>query len=144
MFYRRKILLALLEAFGGILTKTDCQKLVFLFCVRRGKNYYDFFPHKYGNFSFLLHQDRERLIDLGYLVKQNDFELKEAQAYLEEQIQDGREWIANTTTPGIGDASIFIFVDWTTSFGEVKKAFSFEQKFPKSHAVSCSLNPDHS
>jgi hypothetical protein len=45
MFYRRKILLALLEAFGGSLKRTDCQKLLFLFCQRRGKNYYDFFPY---------------------------------------------------------------------------------------------------
>lgn len=82
MFYRRKILLALLEAFGGSLAKTDCQKVMFLFCTRRGKNYYDFFPHKYGNFSFLLHQDWGRLIDLGYLAKQQSFELQESQSYL--------------------------------------------------------------
>lgn len=89
MLYRRKILLALLEAFGGSLAKTDCQKLMFLFCSRRGKNYYDFFPYKYGNFSFLLYQDWERLIDLGYLVKQNNFQLKEAQSHLKElQLED--------------------------------------------------------
>jgi uncharacterized protein (DUF488 family) len=83
MFYRRKILIALLEAFGGSLTKTDCQKLIFLFCLRRGKNYYDFFPYKYGNFSFLLYQDWNRLMDLGYLVKQNNFQLSDTRPYLE-------------------------------------------------------------
>jgi uncharacterized protein YwgA len=76
VFYRRKILLALLEAFGGSLTKTDCQKLLFLFCLRRGKNYYDFFPHKYGNFSLILSQDRGRLADLGFLMSHGDFQLK--------------------------------------------------------------------
>lgn len=89
MFYRRKILLALLEAFGGILPKTDCQKLIFLFCLRRGKNYYDFFPHKYGNFSFLLYQDWERLVALGYLVRQSYFQLNEPQPYLRQiQLED--------------------------------------------------------
>ena len=82
MFYRRKILLALLEAFGGSLQKTDCQKLLFLFCSRRGKNYYDFFPHKYGNFSIVLSQDRSRLADLGLLISHSDFHLKDDCTYL--------------------------------------------------------------
>lgn len=81
MLYRRKIILALLEAFGGSLKRTDCQKLLFLFCQRRGKNYYDFFPHKYGSFSFLLYQDKNRLTDLGYLVEQDKFQLNEGQSY---------------------------------------------------------------
>lgn len=89
MFYRRKVLLALLEDFGGSLARTDCQKLMFLFCLRRGKNYYDFFPHKYGNFSFLLYQDWERLIELGYLAKQNSVQLKETQSYPKQlQLED--------------------------------------------------------
>jgi uncharacterized protein (DUF488 family) len=84
VFYRRKILLALLEVFGGSLTKTDCQKLLFLFCLRRGKNYYDFFPHKYGNFSLILSQDRGRLADLGFLMSHSDFQLKDDYAYLDQ------------------------------------------------------------
>lgn len=84
MFYRRKILLALIEVFGGSLTKTDCQKLLFLFCERRGKNYYDFFPHKYGNFSLILTQDKNRLADLGMLTSHNDFRLKGDEAYLDQ------------------------------------------------------------
>jgi hypothetical protein len=31
MYYRRKILLALLEVFGGSLPSTDCEKLLFAF-----------------------------------------------------------------------------------------------------------------
>ena len=81
MFYRRKILLALLEAFDGSLKRTDCQKLLFLFCQRRGKNYYDFFPYKYGSFSFVLHQDKNRLTDLGILVEQDIFQLKEGVSF---------------------------------------------------------------
>jgi uncharacterized protein (DUF488 family) len=82
MYYRRKILLALIEAFGGTLTKTDCQKLTFLFCARRAKNYYDFFPHKYGNFSLILAQDKIRLADLDLLTSDKDFQLKENLSFL--------------------------------------------------------------
>lgn len=84
MYYRRKILLALLEAFGGSLAKTDCQKLLFLFCLRRGKNYYDFFPYKYGGFSFILYQDRDRLANLGILSSQDNFQLDGSQAYFDQ------------------------------------------------------------
>ena len=73
MFYRRKIVLALLEAFGGSLAPTDCQNLLLLFCQRRGKNYYDFFPHNSSAYSFLLYQDKARLISLGLLADQDVF-----------------------------------------------------------------------
>src|SRR3989304_7086803 len=53
MYYRRKILLALIEVFGGSLQSTDCEKLLFNFCQKTGKNHYYFFPYKYGPFSFL-------------------------------------------------------------------------------------------
>jgi uncharacterized protein (DUF488 family) len=90
VFYRRKILLSLIEVFGGFLSKTDCQKLLFLFCQRRGKNYYDFFPHKYGNFSLVLSQDRSRLADLGFLTSHSDFQLKDNHCYIEQIKEEDR------------------------------------------------------
>lgn len=82
MFYRRKIVLALLEAFGGSLSTTDCENLLFLFCQRRGKNYYDFFPTSSGPTSFLLCQDKERLISLGFLAEEEGFCLANQQSFL--------------------------------------------------------------
>jgi uncharacterized protein (DUF488 family) len=84
VFYRRKFLLSLIEIFGGLLPKTDCQQLVFLFCLRQGKNYYDFFPHKEGSFSFILAQDKKRLTDLGFLTPHNDFLLQSKQSYIDQ------------------------------------------------------------
>lgn len=82
MYYRRKVLLALLEAFGGLLTRTDCQKLLFLFCQYTNRNYYDFFPYKYGSFSLLAYQDKRRLTDLGFLKDSDDFALKGHQNFI--------------------------------------------------------------
>lgn len=82
MFYRRKILLALIEAFGGTLSEIDCQKLLLLFCLRRGENYYDFFPHTRGNFSLILSQDRDRLANLGFLTSHDNFQLNTNQSYI--------------------------------------------------------------
>ncbi len=82
MFYRRKILLALIEAFGGTLSEIDCQKLLLLFCLRRGENYYDFFPHSRGNFSLILVQDKNRLANLGFLVPNDTFQFSTNQSYI--------------------------------------------------------------
>ena len=84
MFYRRKILLALIEVFGGSLQSTDCEKLLFNFCQQTGKNHYDFFPYKYGPFSFLSYYDKRRMIDLGLLKTADDFQLSTKHSYLNE------------------------------------------------------------
>ncbi len=73
MLYRRKILLALLETFGDFLMMEDCCNLLLLFCQRRGKNFYDFFPYTSGQYSFLLEQDKARLIALGFLTNSSIF-----------------------------------------------------------------------
>ncbi len=84
MYYRRKILLALIEVFGGSLRSTDCEKLLFNFCQQTGKNHYDFFPYKYGAFSFLSYYDKRRLIELGLLKSAKDFQLNTEHSYLKE------------------------------------------------------------
>ena len=84
MYYRRKILLALIEVFGGSLQNTDCEKLLFNFCQQTGKNHYDFFPYKYGPFSFLSYYDKRRMIDLDLLKKADDFQLDTKHSYLNE------------------------------------------------------------
>jgi uncharacterized protein (DUF488 family) len=84
MYYRRKILLALIEVFGGSLQSTDCEKLLFNFCQQTGKNHYDFFPYKYGPFSFLSYYDKRRMIELGLLKSADDFHLNSKHSYLKE------------------------------------------------------------
>jgi len=84
MYYRRKILLALIEVFDGNLKNTDCEKLLFNFCKMTGKNHYDFFPHRFGPFSFVSYYDKRRLTDLGLLNPTLDFQLAKKHSYLQE------------------------------------------------------------
>jgi uncharacterized protein (DUF488 family) len=84
MYYRRKILLALIEVFDGKLKNTDCEKLLFNFCKMTGKNHYDFFPHRFGPFSFVSYYDKRRLTDLGLLNPTLDFQLAKKYSYLQE------------------------------------------------------------
>lgn len=84
MYYRRKILLALIEAFGGDLHNTDCEKLLFSFCKVTGRNYYDFFPHRFGPFSIVSYYDKQRLAELGLLKHAQSFSLNTKHSYLED------------------------------------------------------------
>jgi uncharacterized protein (DUF488 family) len=74
--------MALVETFGGKLQRTDCQKLLLLFCHYTGQNYYDFFPYKYGGFSFLVYRDKERLEQMGFLTGGEDFQIKNGSSFI--------------------------------------------------------------
>lgn len=62
MYYRRKILLALLETFDNALDKLSLQKLLFLLSRRQQKPAFHFVPYKYGCFSFQANADLRTLI----------------------------------------------------------------------------------
>lgn len=57
MYYRRKILLALLEVFENKLEKISLQKLLMLVTMLQEKPDYYFIPYKYGCFSFQANAD---------------------------------------------------------------------------------------
>jgi hypothetical protein len=61
MYYRRKILLALLDQFGGRIDKISVQKLLFLFAGQQDKKSFYFVPYKFGCFSFQADADLRTL-----------------------------------------------------------------------------------
>ncbi len=67
LYYRRKILLALLEMFGGQLTAKSLQKYLFLFTTKQTIPSFDFIPYKYGCFSFQANQDILTMQKYGYI-----------------------------------------------------------------------------
>ena len=67
MFYRRKIILSLLQAFDGHLPKISLQKLLFLFANRQSKPNYDFVPYHYGCYSFSANADLTAMVGHGLL-----------------------------------------------------------------------------
>jgi uncharacterized protein (DUF488 family) len=69
MFYRRKVILALLQAFGGELEKIALQKLLFLFAVRQEKSVYEFVPYQYGCYSFSARADMNAMAAKGDLLE---------------------------------------------------------------------------
>lgn len=73
MFYRRKILLALLEIFDNKLSKIELQKYLFLATVTQKEPVYEFVPYKYGSYSFTAWSDLNALCSKGYIkIDEND------------------------------------------------------------------------
>ncbi|MEY4905160.1 MAG: hypothetical protein RLZZ292_2975 [Bacteroidota bacterium] len=72
MFYRRKIILALLQVFEGNLSKISLQKLLFLFTTRQLKSDYDFVPYRFGCYSFSANADLTAMTKHGQLSENAD------------------------------------------------------------------------
>lgn len=69
MFYRRKIILALLQLFDGHLDKIRLQKLLFLFTQRQVKSEYEFVPYRFGCYSFSANVDMTAMVTRGFLAE---------------------------------------------------------------------------
>lgn len=80
MYYRRKIILALINEFGNKLSKLDLQKLLFIFTQQQQNAVYNFVPYKFGCYSFQAASDLSTLskykliseTEKNYQLKTND------------------------------------------------------------------------
>lgn len=71
MYYRRKIILSLLQVFNGELDKMSLQKLLFLLSRQQADKSFHFVPYKFGCFSFQANADLSTLGKYG-LVSESD------------------------------------------------------------------------
>lgn len=67
MYYRRKLILNLLDRFDGNLTAKRFQKLLFLMTRSQEKKAFDFVPYRYGCYSFQASQDLHTMAGQGFL-----------------------------------------------------------------------------
>lgn len=85
MFYRRKIILALLQLFDGQLDKIRLQKLLFLFANKQAKAEYDFIPYKFGCYSYSANADMTAMVTRNFLNEdEKTFEKKDNIDYLKQ------------------------------------------------------------
>lgn len=83
MYYRRKILLALLEAFDNKLDKISLQKLLLLVSKEQLKPDFHFVPYKFGCYSFQATADLQTMSKYNQVVlTNNDWTKIDATAYL--------------------------------------------------------------
>ena len=68
MYYRRKILLSILQVFDNKLEKIRLQKLLLLYTKKQSIPAYQFVPYKYGCFSFQANADLSTLAKYGQVT----------------------------------------------------------------------------
>lgn len=67
MYYRRKIILNLLDRFDGDMTAKRFQKLLFLMTRSQENKSFDFLPYRYGCYSFRASQDLHTMANQGLI-----------------------------------------------------------------------------
>lgn len=83
MYYRRKILLALLEAFDNRLDKISLQKLLLLVSKQQLKSDFHFVPYKFGCYSFQATADLQTMVKYNQVVIQcNDWVKTDTEIYI--------------------------------------------------------------
>ncbi len=87
MFYRRKLILALLESFERSISRLEMQKYLFLLTREQGKPVYDFIPYKYGCYSFTAASDISVMQSQGLLHINNDVITKACEDNYQNQIE---------------------------------------------------------
>lgn len=106
MYYRRKLILALLKELGGDLTQTQLQKYLFLVTRKQINKSFDFVPYLYGCFSFRANQDILTLSKLGHLSqRRNRIFLEDSHNYYSE-LSRFDQIILNNLTDSFGKAPI--------------------------------------
>jgi len=97
MYYRRKIILSLIQVFDGELEKIQLQKLLFLFTrFQREKKTYDFVPYKFGCYSFQANADLSTLKKYGIVSETTKSWKKEDEVdYLIELTKEDKKTISD-------------------------------------------------
>lgn len=95
MFYRRKVILALIQEFDGFLPAIDFQKYLFLFTQCQKTKSFTFVPYKYGCFSFQSYADKRAMMRDGLLSENEGWELKKFGDYASSLKKEDRFLLQN-------------------------------------------------
>ncbi|MDD3300048.1 MAG: DUF488 domain-containing protein [Bacteroidales bacterium] len=92
MFYRRKVILGLIELLGGEVEKLRLQKLLFLYSMKKQKPEYDFVPYKFGCYSYSAKADINTMVNKGYLSEtENNYGKSDTANYFQKlKIEDAK------------------------------------------------------
>ncbi len=91
MYYRRKIILALVQKFGGTLKSTRFQKLLLIFTRRQQKPAYEFIPYKFGAFSMQARSDKATMIKYELLKNTQLWQINTEENYIEQLKKQDQE-----------------------------------------------------
>jgi len=135
MFYRRKIILALLQLFEGQIDKISLQKLLFLFSTHQAKAVYDFIPYHYGCYSYSANADLTAMVNKGILSETKShyinadttdyiITLKETDREL---LQDVKTHFGKMTADALMKYTYLNFPYWAINSKKAKEILTAEQ-----------------
>ncbi|WP_341837363.1 DUF488 domain-containing protein [Chitinophaga pollutisoli] len=91
MFYRRKIILGLIELLGGEVEKLRLQKLLFLYAMKKQNPEYDFVPYKFGCYSYSAKADMNTMVKRGFLSEtENKYKSNTTTYFQKLKLEDAR------------------------------------------------------
>lgn len=92
MFYRRKVILGLIELLGGEVEKLRLQKFLFLYAMKKQNPEYDFVPCKFGCYSYSAKADMDTMVKKGYISEtENKYDKSDTVSYFQKlKIEDAR------------------------------------------------------
>ena len=135
MFYRRKIILALLQLFEGQIDKISLQKLLFLFTQRQTKADYDFVPYIYGCYSYSANADLMAMVSKGILSETtNNFTKTDTADYIKtlkdadkKLLQEVKSHYGNMSANALMKHTYLHFPYWAINSKKAKEILSTEQ-----------------
>jgi len=135
MFYRRKIILALLQLFEGELEKIRLQKLLFLFTMRQEKSEYDFIPYKFGCYSYSANADLTAMVNKGMLLEnESNFKSNEKTDYLKalketdrKQLQEIKMLYGKMSSNALMKHTYINFPYWATKSIKAESILTFDE-----------------
>jgi uncharacterized protein (DUF488 family) len=114
MYYRRKIMLALLDRCGGQLSRLRFQKLLFLISEHQDKPAFDFVPYKFGAYSFRANADAYTMCKYGLLSMTDEkFWRKETEEDFFHGLKKQDKLIVETVMKRFGDLSGRELIEYT-------------------------------
>ena len=135
MFYRRKIILALLERLNGKIEGKRFQKLLFLFSRLETLSTYEFVPYKGKPYSFSAQADIDTMIKREFLEKTEEgFKILKAKSYLDElKAQD---------LNGLKElVKLYGAMDNTQLLAHIESKYPYYTSIPDNELSSCSVKP---
>lgn len=83
MYYRRKILLSIIEESGGVINRLSLHKILFLLSRHQSNPSFDFIPYKYGCYSFQANADLNTMIKYDQIKEEdNGYRKVEGDTYI--------------------------------------------------------------
>jgi uncharacterized protein (DUF488 family) len=99
VFYRRKVILGLIELLGSEVEKLRFQKLLFLYAMKKQNPEYDFVPYRFGCYSYSAKADINTMVKKGFVSEsENKYSKSDTASYFQKLKVSDRQLLQEVVT----------------------------------------------